>query len=137
MKVNEVTVTVHEKRNHPHEYGHYDCGVTLTAECFWNETTDEVVSNLRGEAAAHVQEHLDGWIAGITRRYELTGLIDRMEYASSIEQLELLLGELYLLSAALPDDEPAEVTKRAEGTYRARAATLAARADAEMEDPTF
>lgn len=32
MNVTQITVMVHEKRNHPHEYGHYDAEVRYTAE---------------------------------------------------------------------------------------------------------
>jgi len=137
MQITEVTVTVHEKRNHPHEYGHYDCSVTLTAEPIGNETTDEVVARLRGEGAAHVQEHLDGWIAGITGRYKLAGLIDRMEYASSTEKLEIQLEELYAFAAQLPADEAAKGRTRANQVYEERREALAVRAAAEREDPAF
>ena len=59
MRVTEVTVEVHEKRNHPHEYGHYDCSVTLAAVLDDWEPSDASISELRAMAAAHVKHHLD------------------------------------------------------------------------------
>ena len=131
MRVEEVTVCVHEKRNHPHEYGHYDCSVTFTAQVDQRERegADAAVTRLRELARAHVRAECDAWIAGIARRHELSGLIDRLEYASNIEQLESLMEEFNILADdPESDDENADVMRRADQVYEARKKALADRA---------
>jgi len=62
MIITEVTVSVHEKRNHPHEYGHYDAEVRLTAQLSPDDHDDVVTSDLLAKAAAHVKAECDRFI---------------------------------------------------------------------------
>ena len=61
MEIKEVTVTVHEKRNHPFVYGHYDCEVSFVADVNAGDSIDQSVSDLRTVARSNVQEELDDW----------------------------------------------------------------------------
>lgn len=70
LNVQSVVVQVHEKRNHPYEYGHYDCQVTLEARVADDRSLDVQIAHLRDKAAAHVRDHLGAWIAGIERERE-------------------------------------------------------------------
>lgn len=96
MKVTEVTVTIHEKKNHPHEYGHYDASVTLTARPEQDEHCDNVIESLQREARRRVIEEIDSWIAFINyekRQQELRDAAeDHIERASwtqgSIEEYQ-------------------------------------------------
>jgi hypothetical protein len=67
MDVIRVEVTVHEKRNHPYEYGHCDCEVRLMADVGAGDDLDVTVQTLREKAAGHVRAHLDEWAEGIRR----------------------------------------------------------------------
>lgn len=61
MKVTQVVVGIHEKRNHPHEYGHYDASVTLTAEMDPEDDHAESTVELRAAARWQVLEECDEW----------------------------------------------------------------------------
>ncbi len=71
MHVTEVKVCVHEKRNHPHECGHYDCSVTLTAQANEHEVANRgALRRLRESASDQVKEKCDNWIAEIAEGLE-------------------------------------------------------------------
>lgn len=71
MKVTQVQVTVHEKRNHPHEYGHYDAEVRLTADLEEGDTVAGTLDTLRTMARVEVKQECDGWIESIQIEHEL------------------------------------------------------------------
>lgn len=79
MKVFEVSVTIHEKRNHPHEYGHYDCSVTLDATVESGESADAVVWSLRERARAQVELECDDWIKKIVAEGRVQVAEDRIQ----------------------------------------------------------
>lgn len=62
MKITQVTVSIHEKRNHPYEFGHYDCSVTYSADLAGQDNVDEVTLALRGKARGHVEIECDRWL---------------------------------------------------------------------------
>lgn len=62
MKVTQITVSVHEKRNHPYEYGHYDAEVRLTADMEEGDTVAGTAAALRDMARIEVTNECDGWI---------------------------------------------------------------------------
>ena len=75
MKITQVEVAVHEKRNNPFAFGHYDCGVTLTAEYAEDAEHAELDVNLydlRDVARGHVAAECDSWERGVRRdrRYQ-------------------------------------------------------------------
>lgn len=61
MKVTEVTVTIHEKRNNPFKCGHYDCSVTYRAELEKPDSYGQRTRRLREIARAHVEEECAKW----------------------------------------------------------------------------
>ena len=65
MVITEITVSVHEKRNHPFEYGHYDSSVTLTATISPNERRSTAIRDLQDRAAFYVKQQCDEWEKGI------------------------------------------------------------------------
>lgn len=73
MIIKEVTVTCHEKRNHPYEYGHRDSGVTLVAEINSDLPNSEIV-DLQAMARKWVDRELDGWIEEIEHKRYLDGV---------------------------------------------------------------
>lgn len=82
MKITEITVECHEKRNHPHEYGHADASVRLTA-VLTNETeysAQREIDRLQGIARNHVQSELDAWIDGIKEQRRIDGLVNEITY---------------------------------------------------------
>jgi hypothetical protein len=82
MEITSVTVSVHEKRNHPHEFGHYDCDVRFTADLEDGEDADLVARQLRHRAGVQVAAECDAWVEGI----EETILSQQEEYARRQEE---------------------------------------------------
>lgn len=87
MYITQVTITVHEKRNHPYEYGHRDAEVQVTAQLTPYESFDVTVETLRINARLHVENELDAWIKGIEQHrlevalaHEINGYIDRLSW---------------------------------------------------------
>lgn len=80
MIVREVTVSIHEKRNHPYEYGHYDASVSYTAEIAEDDDVGDVTARLIIRAESHVKAECDEWIAGVHEQNR----IDQFE--GSLEQ---------------------------------------------------
>lgn len=95
MDVTEISVMVHEKRNHPYEYGHYDCEVRLSAHLGPDENVDEAAMALRDRAASQVRLHLDGWIDGIetSRERRMPFLHERCEVNDGQERFAEQVGE--------------------------------------------
>ena len=71
--MSEISVTIHEKRNHPYEYGHYDCSVTITGDTYLGER-DERIEELREIARRQVAAECDMWIAGIEEEKRIAEL---------------------------------------------------------------
>jgi hypothetical protein len=65
MNIQTVTVEIHEKRNHPHEYGHYDARVAYTAQVEEGESAEDVASRLQELARTQVEAECDRWIEEI------------------------------------------------------------------------
>jgi uncharacterized protein with PIN domain len=65
MNIQSVTVEIHEKRNHPHEYGHYDALVAYTAQVEEGESAEDVINRLRVLARQQVEAECDRWIKEI------------------------------------------------------------------------
>ena len=63
MNISQVTVSVHEKRNNPYEYGHYDAEVRMTADLQPGDGADDVIGRLIGQARSNVKAECDRWIA--------------------------------------------------------------------------
>jgi hypothetical protein len=86
MNIQTVTVEIHEKRNHPHEYGHYDARVAYTAQVEEGESAENVASRLQELARTQVEAECDRWIEGIelevkkeSARQDLCWIIGRAE----------------------------------------------------------
>lgn len=86
MKIQTITVEIHEKRNHPHEYGHYDSKVSYTAQLDEGEDAGEAVRHLQFHARQNVAIECDRWIADIewkrqidAAKTQLDWIIDRAE----------------------------------------------------------
>lgn len=65
MQITEIVVSVHEKRNNPYAYGHYDAEVRLTAEVTENEDPDGAILRLRAIARQHVKNECNVWEAAL------------------------------------------------------------------------
>lgn len=130
--IKEVTVTVHEKRNHPYEFGHFDCSISLVAELpdlsyIQHETMiSDRIAELRAEALAHVQEECDRWELEQHRDYNYRGelgairaCIHRISYVSSSELFGVVKNAIKHLEEAmrlkgLEDSDPEVKRLRAE-----------------------
>lgn len=95
MKITTVSVQIHEKRNHPHEYGHYDASVTLTADVDDGESYGDVINRLRDVARSHVADECDEWIERIKLQNRVR------EIASNIRQLRYMRGNVDEPAAAI------------------------------------
>lgn len=95
MKIQTITVEAHEKRAHPHEMGHYDSRVALTAEVQPGDDYEGVALTLQVRARAMVLTECDTWIRAI-------------EYERKVDAARNSLG--YILNRAehgAPDNEDA------------------------------
>lgn len=73
MKVQTVTVEIHEKRAHPTEMGHYDAKVEYTAQVGEWDDPNILVANLQFIARQQVADECDRWVAEIERRRQVEG----------------------------------------------------------------
>ena len=94
MIITDVTVVAHEKRNHPHEYGHRDAEVRLTAKIEDGDDVEDVLTALRIRARLHVNQELLWWIMEInaevarqTRRREFRDAILDVKYCGDRDKL--------------------------------------------------
>lgn len=83
MKITQVVVGIHEKRNHPYKYGHYDASVTFTADIALNDDPDGAVDLLRARARRHVLSECDAWEKTIHEEHRLAKLISDFDYQIS------------------------------------------------------
>jgi hypothetical protein len=110
MNVSQVTVTIHEKRNHPHEYGHYDASVTLMADIEPGRSPGDAINDLRDIARLHVASELDSWINKIEEQRRIGHICDsiknklfHLRYARTIDEwTEQIVGTKEEI-AELPD----------------------------------
>lgn len=112
MKVQTVTVEIHEKRNHPNAYGHYDARVNYTVQVDDGEDATEVVGQYQFIARQQVADECDRWEREIklevereSARGSLQWIVDRadngQEHDSDADKFEKSL-------ALLPAEEQAE-----------------------------
>ena len=80
MNVTQVTVTIHEKRNHPFEYGHYDASVTLTGNIESNDLPTMVITDLKYMARGHVIEELDLWTNRVKEEKRVNDICENLSY---------------------------------------------------------
>lgn len=120
MRVTEVSVSVHEKRNHPTEYGHRDCSVQIVASVEHLESADVVARELLGKATAHVQRELDVWIDDIEfanaqaiALSKITDSLFQMTYATS-DGVDRLIEEMIDAAVILPANERVELLDQAQ-----------------------
>jgi len=80
MQIREISVTIHEKRNHPYAYGNYDCEVRLTAALGEEDDgrEDDCIDELADTARANVLAELDAWEDGVIQEHELQERINRI-----------------------------------------------------------
>lgn len=65
MQVTNVTIDIHEKKNHPHEFGHFDARCSMSAQIGESEDGDDVADDLRTLCRAHVQSEIDRWLEDV------------------------------------------------------------------------
>lgn len=70
MKYQTVSVSIHEKRNHPHEYGHFDASVSYTVQVEEGEDADQITRVLCDRARDHVEGELDAKVAQVNLERE-------------------------------------------------------------------
>lgn len=85
-RVKEVVVSVHEKRNHPFEFGHYDASVTftITADPNRRDQPDYMQGLTRlWQTRAHqiVCERCDGWEAGVREQRRIADVVGDLSRA--------------------------------------------------------
>ncbi|MBN1815339.1 MAG: hypothetical protein JXA14_26140 [Anaerolineae bacterium] len=144
MNVTQVTVTIHEKRNHPHEYGHYDASVTLVADVEPGKSPGDVINDLRDIARLHVASELDSWIAKIEKGRRIDSLdhqigsqIYQLRYAYTEEERQASVAAILETIADLPhylqEDWKAKLEKAGE-EVRERLAMNAEADEKEQDD---
>jgi hypothetical protein len=110
MDIKEITVAIHEKRNHPFEYGHYDCEVRLVAEA--TPYPDSDIDELRNIARAKVREELDDWEQSILankekedRRVNVEHQIHNLSYQYGKPDYDECKNDVVSLIHECPEDE--------------------------------
>jgi len=123
VNITQVAVSSHEKRNHPHEYGHYDAEVRFTAELAPGENAVVRTRELQQLAGLLVAEKCDGWIEGIERARKMEEVggafrskLNRATYVDDEAEMEKRLAEL----DAWALDQAQEVGDAAVSELRAR-----------------
>jgi hypothetical protein len=71
MNVKTITVEIHEKRNHPHEYGHYDARVSYTVELEEGDSPEMATLAYLSTARQQVVTECDRWIAEIEHKRQV------------------------------------------------------------------
>jgi hypothetical protein len=130
MNITSVTVTIHEKRAHPHAMGHKDCEVSLTAELEPGDIVFNKISELRYKANSQVETELDKWIDGIKEeqklavlRFDLAQKLRSVRNASSPERLEETRLDAITTIQLLNVEDGAEIDEQDEA-YRKLAACV-------------
>ncbi|MBU0493893.1 MAG: hypothetical protein KKA73_00700 [Chloroflexi bacterium] len=75
MNIPQVTVMIHEKRNHPHEYGHYDAEVRLVAYIEPDQSIIGAIEELRQLARDQVRAECDAWIERLAEDRRVDSLV--------------------------------------------------------------
>jgi|GEM_PF-3538110 len=111
MNITQVQVSIHEKRNHPYEYGHYDCGVTLTADLDPGQDYGAAVDVLRLQARAHVLAECNEWERDVREqkriddlRISIHGRLRSVRYAGTLEGVNRYADSCLEQIAQLPQD---------------------------------
>lgn len=101
MNITEITVTAHEKRNHPYEYGHYDAEVSYTATVGVADDILRVTKELQYLADSFVREKCDQWINLINLERKVAEFearfrskLNQAVYASDEAEVERRLADL-------------------------------------------
>jgi len=81
MNITQVTVTIHEKRAHPIEHGHYDASVTLTATIEERGDWTVVIDTLQRNARQRVFRECDRWEEKIREQERTTDLENQLRTA--------------------------------------------------------
>lgn len=118
MKVQTVTVEVHEKRAHPSEMGHYDSSVTYTVQIDEGESAEEIVINYQFLARQHVAIECDRWVQEIERKSEMDSARSDLNWmitcAADSPAKEFDEERFGMKLAILPSDEQSEYVFRLE-----------------------
>jgi len=95
MEITKIEVTIHEKRNHPFEYGHYDCEVSLAAEEFskYSPELGDAIDTLRIIAREKVAEELDNWESDVREEEKKRNALNNAE--NEIYKLSFVHGKDY------------------------------------------
>lgn len=112
MKIQSVTVEIHEKRAHPSEMGHYDAKVSYTVEVEDGDDPENVMLHWKSRACAAVESECDYWVASVEHKRKvveakssLQWIVDRAKsnnvYSDDPENFENYL-------AILPPEENGE-----------------------------
>lgn len=111
MKVQTVTVEIHEKRAHPSAMGHYDAKVEYTAEVDENDDPDNIVQQLQFVARQQVADECDRWVTDIRIKEEQSRVRNDLEWMiTRTESGNVYPGDADEFAAhliALPDSEQA------------------------------
>lgn len=109
MKYQTITVGIHEKRNHPTEFGHFDANVSYTVQVEDGEDIHRATEFLRKKAREYVEAELDARIAQVNlenerreARSSLRWIVGRASH-DSYEEQDAQAFETHLLT--LPSDE--------------------------------
>lgn len=85
MRIIQVVVEIHEKRNHPFEFGHYDAGVRLVADLTDSMGTigdmGAAIHRLQDTARQYVLEELDNWEGSIRQNERIKKLTNEIRHA--------------------------------------------------------
>ena len=114
MEITQVVVNIHEKRNHPHEYGHYDASVTFTAWVEPEEDAGAVTELLRARARRQVFAECDAWGEKIREDHRISRLLG--DFNLNINQLswqtDKRVERCNEIIAKLPEEMQAEHRER-------------------------
>lgn len=112
MKYQTISISIHEKRNHPHEYGHFDASVSYTVQVEEGEDADHITKVLCDRARDHVEGELDAKVAQVNlereredARRNLDFIVGRAEHSEYSQRDERDFNKHRQL---LPDDERVE-----------------------------
>jgi len=115
MKITRTEVTIHEKRNNPFAFGHYDCSVTLTAE-LGDEIPDDAIAELRDTARWHVEDECERWESSVRQektladtRARITDSMQRLRWANSEDDIVCEVDVILKEVQTLPEDDREEL----------------------------
>lgn len=92
MYVSTVSVRVHEKRDHPYAYGHYDAEVVYTADVDLGDDWQDVERALVEKGAAAVKAECDRWEVEAHKRSDESYYKDWKEMKRLLRNLVYVCG---------------------------------------------